>query len=115
MNKRDLILVIYINVGKMDMAQASRYCHACKKNIQDRTEDYTVFYVPVRSGETRIECINPVLMDKKEYDTKVKSVLTEYQLRVEDFITNSQKKVAAKKTPTPKEVKSTPKKSANKK
>lgn len=92
----DLILVIYINVGKMDMNQAERYIDTCKKNIQDRTDDFTIFYVPTRSGETKVECINPILMDKKEYDNKVLRVLSEYQMKVDEFITTKEKKAPPK-------------------
>ena len=86
MENNNVILVIYINVGNKDIPEIEAYIRRMKKEIELKTDKFTTFFVPVRKDDTRIECINPVLLDKKEYATKVEKILVEAEIRLNDFL-----------------------------
>jgi len=66
--KDKIILVCYINVTNVDNSDVHRLCSDFANgisNIIDNTVEY--FILPVIDSQTRIECINPVLLDEKQY------------------------------------------------
>jgi hypothetical protein len=53
------ILVVYLNIGSMDNSDVDKYI----KEIQQKMETpkgFTTYFLPVRTTESRIECIYPV-------------------------------------------------------
>ena len=66
MDKDKLFLIIYINVGSISDIDVSAFL----KNFAEAiTFDDSVMrlIIPVRGEETRVECINPVLLTEEQY------------------------------------------------
>ncbi len=97
MSRDDIVLVIYINIGQKPIPEAEKYMESVKKNIEGKTAKFTVFFVPIRYGDSKIECINPTVLDKKEYSTNVSRILVEYQLKLEEFLAKPEPKKRTKK------------------
>ena len=66
MDKDKLFLVIYVNIDNVHMSDVLAYLDAFARQT---TFDETVMrlIVPVRDRETRVECINPVLLTEEQY------------------------------------------------
>jgi hypothetical protein len=62
-----ITFVIYINVGSMDSKEISDNCYKILKDFKELDNDTsTVFIVPIRTGENKIECINPVYITNEK-------------------------------------------------
>jgi hypothetical protein len=81
-----IILVHYINVGNIDGNDVSKIMEDVVKNFSPKEEDNIISYwIPVREGETRVECINPKLVSQEDF-TEAKQVLDRNQKIVNDII-----------------------------
>ena len=78
MDKDKLFLVIYLNVGDIPNDDVSRLLMDYENNLDGAyDESIEKIIVPLRQGETRVECINPVLLTEEQYketEEKVKSL-----------------------------------------
>lgn len=101
-DKHDLILVFYVNVGNMSNEDIAKYMENVKKNVNDRVKNVISFFCPIRKGDMRVECINPVFMTKKEYDEIVQGRLNKIEMDFFEYIesTDKRKKKPVEK-PTP--------------
>jgi hypothetical protein len=67
MESRDkLILVHYIDTGNMDMSDIPGFIQEIARKMSSEKDEHISYFVPIR-GETRIECINPKLVDENEF------------------------------------------------
>jgi hypothetical protein len=81
-----IILVHYINVGNIDGNDVSKIMEDVVKKFSPKEEDNIISYwIPVREGETRVECINPKLVSQEDF-TEAKRVLDRNQEIVNDII-----------------------------
>ncbi len=81
-----IILVHYINVGNIDGNDVSKIMEDVVKKFSPKEEDNIISYwIPVREGETRVECINPKLVSQEDF-TEAKQVLERNQKIVNDII-----------------------------
>lgn len=81
-----IILVHYINVGNIDGNDVSKIMEDVVKRFSLKEEDNIISYwIPVREGETRVECINPKLVSQEDF-TEAKRVLDRNQEIVNDII-----------------------------
>jgi hypothetical protein len=81
-----IILVHYINVGDIDGSDVSKIMEDVVKKFSPKEEDNIISYwIPVREGETRVECINPKLVSQEDF-TEAKRVLDRNQEIVNDII-----------------------------
>lgn len=60
-------LLIYLNVGSIDDADVSEYLMRFAESFK-YDESIERLIIPIRKGETRVECINPVLLTDKQYE-----------------------------------------------
>lgn len=84
MDKDKLFLVIYVNIDNIHMSDVSEYLMAFARQT---TFDETVMriIVPVRDQETRVECINPVLLTEEQYK-EVEEKIKTLQEKVEEAL-----------------------------
>lgn len=61
------IIVCYLNVGRLDSADINQLLNNCMKSLKEN-QDVFHYIVPIRKGESRIECINPVLVNQEVYN-----------------------------------------------
>lgn len=67
-----IILIHYLNVGSMSMADCAVYKENYLKSLP-KSEDVINYIVPIR-GETKVECVNPRLMSDEEYAKATEAV-----------------------------------------
>lgn len=82
-----LILVYYIAVGHLDQSDIHKYMQNIQESMKEgRGKDLNLleYYIPIRTGETRIECINPVMVSEEEY-AKVRATLERVEKAVADL------------------------------
>ncbi len=81
-----IILVHYINVGNIDGNDVSKIMEDVVKKLSPKEEDNIISYwIPVREGESRVECINPKLVSQEDF-TEAKRVLDRNQKIVNEII-----------------------------
>ena len=81
MDKDKLFLVFYLNIGSIPDENVSEYLHSFAEAF---TYDESIerIIVPTRKGESRVECINPVLLTDEQYkevEEKVKNLKKEVE------------------------------------
>ena len=81
MDKDKLFLVCYLNIGSIRAEDVSEYLHSFAEAF---TYDESIerIIVPTRKGESRVECINPVLLTDEQYkevEEKVKNLKKEVE------------------------------------
>ena len=74
-DKDKLILVFYLNLSNLSREDWLPYIEHVKEAM-NRFFDDTVkaIYMPIDDGETRVDCINPVLLDAEKYKEVQESV-----------------------------------------
>lgn len=65
MNK--IILVAYVNVSQMDDGTIFDELVHVSQALNGLDENVKSIVIPVREGETRVECINPQLVSEEKY------------------------------------------------
>jgi hypothetical protein len=81
-----IILVHYINIGNIDGKDVSKIMEDVVNKLSPKEEDNIISYwIPVREGESRVECINPKLVSQEDF-TEAKQVLDRNQKIVDDII-----------------------------
>jgi len=86
MSKEKIILIHYINVGNIDGNDVSEMMGNVVNKFSPKEEDNIISYwIPVREGDTRVECINPKLVSEEDF-TEAKRVLDRNQEIVNDII-----------------------------
>jgi hypothetical protein len=86
MSKEKIILIHYINVGNIDGNNVSEMMEDIVNKFSLKEEDNIISYwIPVREGETRVECINPKLVSEEDF-TEAKRVLDRNQEIVNNII-----------------------------
>lgn len=78
-----LILVVYIYVGNINESELEKFMDRVVQSLRDETRDIIV--IPVRNGETRVECINPKIISEDEYG-RVLEIVNEAKDKIEEFI-----------------------------
>ena len=87
MDKDKLFLIIYINIGNISDSDVSIFL----RNFADATtfdESVMRLIIPVRGEETRVECINPVLLNEEQYketEEKIKGLQEKVEEALKDL------------------------------
>lgn len=66
LDKDKLFLVCYLNIGNIPAEDVSEYLHKFAE-VFTYDESIEKIIVPIRKGESRVECINPVLLTEEQY------------------------------------------------
>jgi len=74
-----LILVHYINVGNLSMDDMKLFIEKIMHKMRPEPEEQCKsYFVPIRNGDSRVECINPKLIGEDEFK-KAKDALDKAQ------------------------------------
>jgi hypothetical protein len=73
MDKDKLFIIIYVNVGLIHPTDVSMCLEEIAK-VTKFDESVVRLIIPVREGETRVECINPKLLNEESYKEVEKTV-----------------------------------------
>ncbi len=87
MNK--IILITYFKISKnSSKEQINKIIESFSVGFdQAFKEDYHCFYIPIYDGDSRVECINPKLVDDEDYK-KAKEALSLGQNMMKEFLKN---------------------------
>ena len=72
MSKDKLILVHYISVGNIPYEDVETYLLKLRDQMSPPKSEHISYFIPVRDSDSRVECINPKLVDKDEYKIHLK-------------------------------------------
>lgn len=64
--QQQVVLVFYINVGNLDREEANAQIQSFKENIDEGFSEFKNIVIPIQNGESKVECINPVLITQEE-------------------------------------------------
>ena len=71
-----LILVFYIDVSRICDTDVPAYINEVSTALSKSDDGTDKYFIPVYKGESRVECLNPVMLNEDEY-TEVKRKLDE--------------------------------------
>lgn len=80
-----MILVYYINIGNLRNEDINQVVNALKMDNKKLGINSIQYYIPVRDQESKVECINPVLVDKNLYQ-QVANQLEETKKRLDEIL-----------------------------
>jgi len=96
-----IILVHYINVGNISMEDVEPFIQKIAIKMRPKPEEQChSYFVPIRNGDSRVECINPKLIGEDEFK-KAKDTLDKAQegfIKVIDEV-NKKRRVLPKVDP----------------
>lgn len=81
MDKDKLFLVCYLNIRNIRAEDVNEYLYTFAKSL-NYDESVERIIIPTREGESRVECINPVLLTDEQYkeaEKKVKNLKKEVE------------------------------------
>lgn len=84
MNK--LILVYYVDVREKAPRNIPEYLREAYKALA--SDNYTTMVIPTKTGESRVECINPVVLEGTEAELhleKLKECVDDYENYLKDI------------------------------
>jgi len=86
-----IILVHYITIGNMATNDVSRFMKEMVERFKLNGEDNIIsYFIPIRDGDTRIECINPKLVSEEDYKQAIE-VLDRNQKIVDEIVLENNK------------------------
>lgn len=68
-----VILALYVNVGQMSAEEVER--HIAKMIKISPSEDIIQYIIPIREGDSRIECVYPKYVVGEQVDKEMNDVL----------------------------------------
>ena len=81
--KDKMILVFYVDIRDIEnQGDMQEYLNTLKNTVSNQVEgdgeDTMIFFVPIK-GESKVECVNPVLVTEKEAIDKFNSAMESLQ------------------------------------
>lgn len=74
-----IILVFYVNTKRMSLDETQAYLKEVADTVTFEEQDtLNYFIIPIKDGESRVECLNPKLVSKEDYK-EAKKVLDRAQ------------------------------------
>ncbi len=73
LDKDKLFIIIYVDVRNVNRADVSEYLRPIA-NATVFDESVIRLIIPTRDSETRVECINPVLLTEEQYEETKKRI-----------------------------------------
>jgi len=67
-----LILIHYIDVGNISYKDVEGHLLKIRDQMSSPKDEHISYFIPVRDSDSRVECINPKLVDKDEYKIHLK-------------------------------------------
>ncbi len=68
MDKDKIIILVYSNIRGLAEIDVSQYLREIANVMRDTFDDSVkTIVIPIRDGESRVECINPQLLSEEKY------------------------------------------------
>lgn len=81
-----IIYVYYLNIGNIPPQEVENYCKRILQKLEDGLQDDNSisFLIPTRTGNTRLECINPVYITNEELIKKHEELIKNLNEKLTD-------------------------------
>ena len=99
MNTEKLILIYYLNLGNITPQRASEILESFGANLNQEIKEAHHILLPIRNGNTRVECLNPKIITQEEYRS-VKGFLEKAEGALSDILKETQRPIEEKQKPT---------------
>lgn len=73
--KDKIILAYYLDVGNLSPNEGEKAMHHFRKEMRDEDPNLIQYFMYVRGGGTRIECVYPKYIVSEELENETKEVL----------------------------------------
>ena len=84
-DKERLFIVVYLNISNFsDQQNIKAYIYNISNSLK-YDDTINTLVIPVRDSETRIECINPMLLNKEQYK-EVENKINEFKEKINEQI-----------------------------
>jgi len=80
-----VILAFYVNVGNMGAKDVSILVERFKKEVQN--DDLIQYFIPIREGESRVECVYPKYVVGEEVEKELEDVISKLNNHVKKLET----------------------------
>lgn len=81
--KEKIILVHYLDIEGLPQGQVDELIEKTEDSLNFQEDEVLAYYIPVEGGGNRVECINPLIVTRKEYK-KAKIILDELKRKLEE-------------------------------
>jgi hypothetical protein len=99
MNTEKIILVYYLNLGNITPERASEILESFGANLYRKIKEAHHILLPIRNGNTRVECLNPKIITQEEYRS-VKVFLERAEGALSDILKETQRPIKETQKPT---------------
>ena len=80
-----IILIHYLYVGGLTEKEVEHFMEKAAVNLTPKENNILSYFFPIKTGETRVECINPKLVSEEDF-IEAKKVLDRNQEIVNNII-----------------------------
>lgn len=95
-----LIMVLFLGVGNKSIYETAKIINDIQKQLNKSKEPFEKWYIIPIKGESKIECLNPKLLSKNEYQ-KVKKQFDKSQNKINEILKDIEKHTIKLEKPTP--------------
>lgn len=81
MNKQNIIIAIYLNIGNLNPSEIDKYMQNYSERLKinnDQIEMHAII-IPIRTGETRIECLYPNYIVQSIKNDKIAALTEQFK------------------------------------
>jgi hypothetical protein len=80
-----IIIVHYVWVGNAAIEQVEKTLGRLKNNFQHLEDNIISYWIPIKEGDSRVECINPKLVSEEDFN-QAKLALDKAQLKIDEIV-----------------------------
>lgn len=80
-----IIIVHYVWVGNAAIEQVEKTLDRLKNNFQHLEDNIISYWIPIKEGDSRVECINPKLVSEEDFN-QAKLALDKAQLKINEIV-----------------------------
>jgi hypothetical protein len=80
-----IIIVHYVWVGNAAIEQVEKTLDRLKNNFQHLEDNIISYWIPIKDGDSRVECINPKLVSEEDFN-QAKLALDKAQLKIDEIV-----------------------------
>ena len=80
-----IIIVHYVWVGNAAIEQVEETLDRLKNNFQHLEDNIIGYWIPIKEGDSRVECINPKLVSEEDFN-QAKLALDKAQIKIDEIV-----------------------------
>jgi hypothetical protein len=80
-----IIIVHYVWVGNAAIEQVEKTLDRLKNNFQHLEDNIISYWIPIKEGDSRVECINPKLVSEEDFN-QAKLALDKAQIKIDEIV-----------------------------